>query len=192
MPAVMERVNRMGCNELFMQSQCDRSACARPRTLRTSRCLAATCGSVAATRLEAMPRLSRQHRRPLRGAPSAGHESGPKARHEMTRKSSFLLVRLIDTTDLVSILVPRVSPERSELRQQSLKGAAFVSRASDADRNFCAAPLEVPQIFDVQNRGTPVNKGRSRVFRFALSENPQCGVAASCGGCSPEPSFAES
>ena len=62
-----------------------RANVARPRTLRTSRCLAATCGSVAATRLEAMPRLSRQHRRPLRGAPSAGHESGPKARHEMTR-----------------------------------------------------------------------------------------------------------
>ena len=39
---------------------------ARPRTLRTSRCLAATFGSVAATWLEAMPRQSRHHRRPLR------------------------------------------------------------------------------------------------------------------------------
>ena len=65
---------------------CQNSAGARPRTLRTSHCLAATFGSVAATWLEAMPRLSRHHRRPLRGAPSAGHEHGPKARHEMTRK----------------------------------------------------------------------------------------------------------
>ena len=39
---------------------------ARPRTLRTSHCLAATFGSVAATWLEAMPRQSRHHRRPLR------------------------------------------------------------------------------------------------------------------------------
>ena len=37
---------------------------ARPRTLRTSRCLVATFGSVAATWLEAMPRQSRHHRRP--------------------------------------------------------------------------------------------------------------------------------
>ena len=39
------------------------------------------------------------------GAPSAGHEHGPKARHEM--KNSFLWRQLIDATDFVSFRVPR-------------------------------------------------------------------------------------
>ena len=39
------------------------------------------------------------------GAPSAGHEHGPKARHEM--KKSFLWLQLIDATDFVSFRAPR-------------------------------------------------------------------------------------
>ena len=73
---------------------------ARPRTLRTSRCLAATCGSVAATWLEAMPRQSRHHRRPLRVRRPQDTNAGLRPTRNDTKKS-FLWLQLIDATDFV-------------------------------------------------------------------------------------------
>ena len=48
-----------------------------------------------------------RHRQPCGFHRRAGHESGPKARHEKTRKNPFALQQLIATTDFVCFRVPR-------------------------------------------------------------------------------------
>ena len=48
-----------------------------------------------------------RHRQPCGFHRRAGHESGPKARHEKTRKNSFALQQLIAATDFVCFRVPR-------------------------------------------------------------------------------------
>ena len=48
-----------------------------------------------------------RHRQPCGFHRRAGHESGPKARHEKARKNSFALQQLIATTDFVCFRVPR-------------------------------------------------------------------------------------
>ncbi|MBR3221443.1 MAG: hypothetical protein IKF72_04355, partial [Kiritimatiellae bacterium] len=47
---------------------------------------AATYGGIAATWPEASPRQSRRHRRPFRGAPSAGHESRLRGTRNLTKR----------------------------------------------------------------------------------------------------------
>ena len=91
-----------------MQSQCDGGGAARDhesgaamsRLMATWRC-----------RVRSAPWLRRaarpRHRQPCGFHRRAGHESGPKARHEKTRKNPFALQQLIATTDFVCFRVPR-------------------------------------------------------------------------------------